>query len=88
VIATATTTGLPVMRAMPLAFPGNALVREFDTQFMCGDALLIAPIVREGGEVDMRYLPAAVRPQHAPARRRAAGAALPREARPVPGVRA
>jgi alpha-D-xyloside xylohydrolase len=53
VIATATATGLPVMRAMPLAFPGSTLVREFDTQFMCGDALLIAPIVREGGAVDI-----------------------------------
>lgn len=57
VIATATTTGLPVMRAMPLAFPGNALVRDFDTQFMCGDALLITPIVREGGYVDIALPP-------------------------------
>ena len=57
VIATATVTGLPVMRAMPLAFPGNALVREFDTQFMCGDALLITPIVREGGAVDIALPP-------------------------------
>ncbi len=57
VIATATTTGLPVMRAMPLAFPDNPLVREFETQFMCGDALLIAPIVREGGEVDIALPP-------------------------------
>ena len=45
------------MRAMPLAFPGNALVRDFDTQFMCGDALLVAPIVREGGEVDIALPP-------------------------------
>ena len=57
VIATATATGLPVMRAMPLAFPDNALVREFETQFMCGDALLVAPIVREGGEVDIALPP-------------------------------
>jgi alpha-D-xyloside xylohydrolase len=57
VIATATASGLPVMRAMPLAFPGNALVREFDTQFMCGDALLVTPIVREGGYVDIALPP-------------------------------
>ena len=57
VIATATTTGLPVMRAMPLAFPGNALVRDFETQFMCGDALLVAPIVREGGDVEIALPP-------------------------------
>lgn len=57
VIATATATGLPVMRAMPLAFPGNALVRDYDTQFMCGDALLIAPIVRAGGDVEIGLPP-------------------------------
>jgi alpha-D-xyloside xylohydrolase len=45
------------MRAMPLAFPGNTLVRDFDTQFMCGDALLIAPIVREGGSADIALPP-------------------------------
>ncbi len=57
VIALATATGMPVMRAMPLAFPGNALVRNADTQFMCGDALLIAPIVRDGGQVDVALPP-------------------------------
>ena len=57
VIANATATGMPVMRAMPLAFPGNALVRNFETQFMCGDALLVAPIVREGGEVEIALPP-------------------------------
>jgi alpha-D-xyloside xylohydrolase len=58
-IAQATTTGLPVMRAMPLAFPGNALTRGYDTQFMCGDALLIAPIVAPGGEVEVALPPGA-----------------------------
>ena len=48
---------MPVMRAMPLAFPGNALVRDFETQFMCGDALLVAPIVREGGDVEIALPP-------------------------------
>jgi alpha-D-xyloside xylohydrolase len=56
-LAKATATGMPVMRAMPLAFPGNALVRGYDTQFMCGDALLVAPIVQEGGEVDIALPP-------------------------------
>ncbi len=59
VISTATRTGLPVNRAMPLAFPGNALLRGFETQFMCGDALLVAPIVREGGRVDIALPPGA-----------------------------
>src|SRR5439155_26571783 len=57
VIAQATDTGLPVMRAMPLAFPGNALVRHYETQFMCGDALLVAPIVQAGGEVEIALPP-------------------------------
>jgi alpha-D-xyloside xylohydrolase len=57
VIRTATQTGLPVMRAMPLAFPGNALTRRYETQFMCGDALLVAPILAPGGEVEIALPP-------------------------------
>ncbi|MCC7328205.1 MAG: glycoside hydrolase family 31 protein [Burkholderiales bacterium] len=53
VIATAAATGMPVTRAMPLAFPDNVLLRGFETQFMCGDALLVAPVIREGGEVEI-----------------------------------
>jgi len=56
-IREATRTGLPVMRAMPLAFPRNALTRCYETQFMCGDALLVAPIVQEGGEVEIALPP-------------------------------
>ncbi len=59
VIGQATRTGLPVMRAMPLAFPGNAQLRGFETQFMCGDALLVAPIVAPGGEVEIALPPGA-----------------------------
>src|SRR5260370_3363308 len=59
VIAQAIATGLPVLRAMPLAFPGNALTRPYETQFMCGDALLVAPIVAPGGEVDVALPPGA-----------------------------
>jgi alpha-D-xyloside xylohydrolase len=59
VIAQAVATGLPVMRAMPLAFPANALTRPYETQFMCGDALLVAPIVAAGGEVDVALPPGA-----------------------------
>ena len=59
VIAQSTATGLPVMRAMPLAFPNNALTRAYETQFMCGDAVLVAPIVAAGGEVDVALPPGA-----------------------------
>ena len=58
-IAQATQTGMPVSRAMPLAFPDSRLARDFETQFMCGDALLVAPILREGGEVDIALPPGA-----------------------------
>jgi alpha-D-xyloside xylohydrolase len=56
-IAQATGSGMPLMRAMPLAFPGNALVRDFETQFMCGDAMLVAPILRDGGDVEIALPP-------------------------------
>ena len=56
-IRTATRNGLPVMRAMPLAFPANPLTRRYDTQFLCGDALLVAAIVQEGGEVEIALPP-------------------------------
>jgi alpha-D-xyloside xylohydrolase len=59
VVAQAARTGLPVMRAMPLAFPGNALTRAYDMQFMCGDALLVAPVIAAGGEVDVALPPGA-----------------------------
>lgn len=56
-IREAARTGLPVMRAMPLAFPGNALTNRYETQFLCGDALLVAPVVQEGGDVEIALPP-------------------------------
>ena len=58
-IAEAVATGMPVMRAMALAFPANALTRGYETQFLCGNALLVAPIIREGGEVEVALPPGA-----------------------------
>ncbi len=59
VIAEAVATGMPVMRAMALAFPGNALTRSYETQFMCGDTLLVAPVIQPGGEVEVALPPGA-----------------------------
>ncbi len=59
VVDDARRTGLPVMRAMALAFPGHAPALPYETQFMCGDALLVAPIVAEGGEVEIALPPGA-----------------------------
>lgn len=50
-------TGLPVMRAIPLVFPADRAARGFPHQFMCGDALLVAPILRAGGDAEV-WLPA------------------------------
>jgi alpha-D-xyloside xylohydrolase len=58
-IADATATGMPVMRAMPLAFPASPLVRDCETQFLCGDALLVAPILQPGGQVTITLPPGA-----------------------------
>ena len=52
----ASASGLPVMRAMCLAFPDDRLAWPFEEQFMCGDCLLIAPVTRPGGAVSV-YLP-------------------------------
>ena len=49
-------TGMPVMRAMALAFSAEPEAWAFETQFMFGPELLIAPILRPGGQVRL-YLP-------------------------------
>lgn len=50
-------TGLPVMRPMVLACPDDRLAWSFETQYMLGDDLLVAPVLRPGGAVRV-YLPA------------------------------
>ena len=57
VVAEATRTGAPVMRAMALAFPTNPLLRGYETQFMCGDTLLVAPVLRADGAVEIALPP-------------------------------
>lgn len=50
-------TGLPLQRAMPLAFPDDPLAWGFDTQYLFGPSLLAAPVVQPGGKAQV-YLPA------------------------------
>ena len=50
-------TGLPLMRAMPLAFPHDRIARSFEGQYLFGEALLVAPIIRPGGTTEV-YFPA------------------------------
>lgn len=52
----ASTTGLPLMRAMALAFPNDKLSWAFEQQFMFGDSILVVPCVQAGGHVEF-YLP-------------------------------
>jgi len=52
----ATQTGVPVMRAMVLEHPGDPACVTLDRQYHLGDALLVAPVFAESGEVDF-YLP-------------------------------
>lgn len=52
----ASVSGLPVQRAMALAFPDEPLAHAFEQQFMCGDDLLVVPCVVPGGKIKY-YLP-------------------------------
>lgn len=49
-------TGMPVIRAMPLAFPDDPNTYDKDLQYMFGDSLLVAPIYNADGERSI-YLP-------------------------------
>lgn len=53
----ASRTGMPVMRAMPLAFPDDPQAWGFEEQYMFGPSLLVAPVIAPGGQVRF-YLPA------------------------------
>ncbi len=51
-------TGVPLMRAMPLAYPADSLCTELETQYMFGEQLLVAPVVEEGAVERDVYFPA------------------------------
>lgn len=53
---TSAATGMPVQRAMPLAFPDDSIARHFEGQYMFGPALLVAPVIRADHRVEL-YLP-------------------------------
>jgi alpha-D-xyloside xylohydrolase len=50
-------TGIPVMRAMAIAFPDDPAAWAFEHQYMLGPSLLVAPVLEPGGRVRV-YLPA------------------------------
>ncbi|NUP80072.1 MAG: alpha-xylosidase [Nonomuraea sp.] len=51
--------GLPMMRAMPLAFPGDRACDHLDAQYLLGPDLLVAPVLSAEGEVSY-YVPEGV----------------------------
>lgn len=57
-----TETGLPMMRALYLEYPEDRTVRYIDDQYLFGDNLLIAPILKPLSKSDIRelYLPKGV----------------------------
>jgi len=53
----ASETGLPIMRAMLLEFPDDERVQGLASQFMWGEWLLVAPVMRESAREQKIYLP-------------------------------
>lgn len=49
-------TGMPVQRSMAQAFPLDETAQKWDTQFMFGPALLVAPVLKPGTKIEI-YLP-------------------------------
>jgi alpha-glucosidase (family GH31 glycosyl hydrolase) len=54
----AANTGLPMMAAMGIAYPGDATAVAQDQQYMFGRQLLVAPITTQGASSKNVYLPA------------------------------
>lgn len=57
IIEDAVRTGLPVQRSMALAFPADPIAQVWDTQYLLGPALLVAPVLQSGTQTQV-YLPA------------------------------
>jgi alpha-glucosidase len=53
----ASQTGVPIIRALSFEYPNDPHTYSIDDQFLCGDALLIAPVVTQGAVSRDVYLP-------------------------------
>jgi alpha-glucosidase len=51
-------SGLPIVRPLLLAYPDDPQTHALDDQFLCGDALLVAPVCEPGATARQVYLPA------------------------------
>ncbi|WP_322996626.1 glycoside hydrolase family 31 protein [Castellaniella sp.] len=56
IIDDAVRTGLPVQRSMAQAYPADPQAHAWDTQYLLGPALLVAPVMQPGGQAEI-YLP-------------------------------
>ncbi len=56
IVEDAVRTGMPVQRSMAMAYPDDVMAHVWDTQYLFGPALLVAPIMQPGNEVKV-YLP-------------------------------
>jgi alpha-D-xyloside xylohydrolase len=56
IIEDAVRTGLPVQRSMALAFPEDPEAHQWESQYLLGPALLVAPVLRPGRLSEV-YLP-------------------------------
>jgi len=57
-----TETGLPIMRALYLEYPEDRNVRYIDDEYLFGDSLLVAPVLKSLSKTNIRefYLPKGV----------------------------
>jgi alpha-glucosidase len=53
-----TQNGMPIARPLLLAFHDDPTARALEDEFLCGDALLVAPVLEEGAVRRSVYLPA------------------------------
>ncbi|RYL94470.1 glycoside hydrolase family 31 protein [Sporolactobacillus sp. THM19-2] len=50
-------TGLPVIRPLLLHYQNDPKTYEINDEFLCGESLLIAPVVEQGAKARLVYLP-------------------------------
>jgi alpha-D-xyloside xylohydrolase len=61
---TAAETCIPMMRPMPLAYPGDRGARDADLQYLLGPKLLVAPLLAPGGVRQLWIPPGSWQPLH------------------------
>jgi alpha-glucosidase (family GH31 glycosyl hydrolase) len=48
-------TGLPVQRSMAMMFPNDVQAHHWESQYLLGPSLLVAPIVKSGHEIEVYF---------------------------------